>query len=317
MKKSVILVGIIIIILLAIAAFFIFSPRGLSNEEILANPQSAIQFCQESSQDKQTDCYFQLADVLAVNNSDVALQACSAMSNENNKKGCIEDLASKQENQTTATEICNSMKEDTRFREHCYGTILANSENLNTDTQLLMCDSKTGMDQNNCYRGLSESFWLSNISKSIEVCNKISEKSSKDSCLNSIIGNPEIVQANPNLSVSICDAITLKSNCYNYVAQTISGSNPKTGAVVCQKLSDDTQMLNCYHVAWFDFKDIVLQNYDFTISLCNKLTIKRDECLRGASEIFMTTDKTKAEAICRLASSSTTEGCLHVIQTSQ
>jgi hypothetical protein len=73
-------------------------------------------------------------------------------------------------------------------------------------------------------------------------------------------------------------------------------------------------MLNCYHKAWFDFKSIVLQNSDFTISLCNTLNIKRDECLRGASEIFMITNKAKAEEICKLASASTIEGCLHVVQ---
>ena len=72
--------------------------------------------------------------------------------NEGDMKNCIEDLANEQENQTKAIEICNSMKDDTRFREHCYGVINANSESLNIDDQLLMCDSKTGLDKDNCYR---------------------------------------------------------------------------------------------------------------------------------------------------------------------
>lgn len=318
MKKGVWTIGIVILaVLLAITAFYIFFPRGLSDEKILADPQSAMAFCQNSPQSKQTDCYFNLANVLAATNSDVALQACSSLSEENDRKGCTEDLASKQENQTRATEICNSMKNDSKFREHCYGAIIANTGNVDADTQLLMCDSKKGMDRDNCLRGLSESFWLSDMSKSIEICNKISETSTKDSCLNSIIGNPEIVQANPELSIGICDSLALKSNCYSYVAQTVSGIDPKKGALICQKLSDDTQILNCYHNAWFDFKDTVLKNPDFMISLCNKLTTKKDECLRGASEIFMTTDKAKAEEICRLTSASTVEGCLHVVQTGQ
>lgn len=312
MKKGVLIIGIIVLVLLAVAAFFIFFPKGLSDKEILANPSAAMTFC-DTSGGKQSDCYFRLADVLATANPDVALQACLTLSAENDRKGCIENLASKQENQIKAAEICNSMKNDTKFREHCYGAITS-SGGLNSDTQLLMCDSKTGMDKDNCYRGLAETFLLSNVSKNIEICNKISEKSTKDSCLNNIIGNPEIVQANPSLSVSICDSLTLKANCYNYVAQTISGIDPKQGALICQKLSDDNQILNCYHGAWFDFNSIVLQNPDFTISLCNTLTTKRDDCLRGASEIFMITDKAKAEEICKLASASTVEGCLHVVQ---
>jgi hypothetical protein len=315
MKKSALIVIITILIILLVAvAFFVFSPKMLSEKEILVNPQAALDFCNKSSLDKQTNCYFRLAEVLAINNSDIALQSCLTIPDEDDKRGCVEDLSSKQENQTRATEICNSMKEDNRFREHCYGAI-TNSGSLNADTQLLMCDSKTDIDQDNCYRGLAETFLLSNVSKNVEVCNKISEKITKDNCLNNIIGNPEIVQANPNLSVSICDSLTLKSNCYNYVAQTISGSDPKEGALICQKLSDDTQMLNCYHGAWFDFSNIVLQNPDFTIILCNTLNIKRDQCLRGASEIFITTNRAKAEEICRLASASTVEGCLHVVQT--
>jgi len=273
-------------------------------------------FCQETSGDKQSNCYIKMAEVLALNNTDMALQACLAINKETNdgdRKNCIENLASKQENQIKATEICNSMKEDTNFREHCYGAIIANSGNLNSDTQLLMCDSKIGTDKDNCYRGLAENFLLSNVSKSIEICNKISEKSLKDSCLNNIIGNPEIVQANPNLAVSICDSLTLKANCYSYVAQTLSGVDPKQGALICQKLSDDVQISNCYQNAWFSFDSVILQNYDFAISLCNVLTLKKDDCLRTTSEVFTNSDKAKAEAICKLMSASASSGCLNNI----
>ncbi|MCX6774799.1 MAG: hypothetical protein NTY99_01770 [DPANN group archaeon] len=310
MKKNVPVLGIVAIIILAAAVFFIFFPKGLSDKDILANPQSGMEFCQKAPLDKQTGCYFRLADVLATNNSDVALQACLAMSAENDRKGCTENLASRQENQTRATEICNSMKNDTNFREHCYGAIIAGSGNLNTDTQLLMCDSKTGMDKDNCYRGLAESFMSSNVSKTVEICNKISEKSSRDNCLNNIMGNPEIIQANPDLAVSICGLLTLKANCYSNVAQTLSGVDPKKGALVCQKLSDDVQIFNCYGNTWFSFESTVLQNYDFSISLCNFLTVKRDDCLRRTSEVFMNSDRAKADAICKLMSSSTSSGCL-------
>jgi len=312
-KKSVIIGIVVLVVLLAVAAFFIFSPKGLSDKDILANPQSAMEFCQKSPLDKQTDCYFKLANLLAVNNSDIALQACLAINtstNEGDKKNCVEMLAGSEKNQTRAVEICNSLAEDKNFREHCYGAIMASSGNLDTETQLLMCDSKTGMDKDNCYRGFAENFLLSNISKSVEICNKISEKSVRDGCLNNLIGNPEIVQANPNLAISICGSLTLKANCYNYVAQTLSGIDPKQGVLVCQKLSDEVQISNCYGSVWFSFESTIIQNYDFAISLCNFLTIKKDDCLRRTYGVFINSDRTKAEAICRLMSSSSSSGCL-------
>jgi hypothetical protein len=79
-------------------------------------------------------------------------------------------------------------------------------------------------------------------------------------------------------------------------------------------LSDNVQISNYYSNVWFSFNDIVVQNYDFTISLCNALTSKRDDCLRRASEAFMNTDKTKAEAICKLMSASSSSGCLQNIR---
>jgi len=313
MKKGVLIIIIVVVVLLAAAAFFVFFPKGLSEQDVLANPSLAIKFCQDSPLDKQRDCYFWIADVLATNNSDAALQACLALSEENDRKGCVEELAGKQEDQIKATEICNSMKNDTKFREHCYGAIIAGSGSLNSDTQLLMCDSKTGMDKDNCYRGIAEDFLLSNVSKNVEICNKISDKSTKDSCLNNIIYNPEIVQANPNLTVSICGLLTLKANCYSNVAQTLSGIDPKQGVLICQKLTDEVQISNCYGNVWFSFESTILQNYDFAISLCNFLTAKKDDCLRRTSGIFMNYDRTKAEAICNLMSATTSSGCLQEV----
>lgn len=284
-KKILIIAGSVLAVgaIAAVLLFVVFAPK-LSDEDILKDPSAAKTFCDESPEAKQSNCYFNLAEVLSANNEQLkAIEICNALSDKNN-------------------------------REDCYGMVKSNSQSLDADAQLAMCDSKTGVNRDDCYRNLAETSLSSNASKSVEICNKISEKSTKDSCLNGIIGNPEIVQANVELSVSICDSLTLKSNCYSYVAQTVSGSDPEKGAVICQKLSDDNQMLNCYHSAWFDFNSAVLQNPDFTISLCNKLNAKRDECLRGASEIFMTTNKAKAEEICRLASASTVEGCLHVVQ---
>jgi hypothetical protein len=317
MKKKVILFASISVIVLIGIFLLVFHPQKLSEKSILESPLAAVESCKTLSNSQQDSCYLKIAEVLALNNTDIALQACLAIgtdTNDGDRKNCIEELANKQTEQLKAVEICNAMASDKNFREHCYGTITASTGNLNSDTQLLMCDSKTGMDKDNCYRGIAESFLLSNVSKNVEICNKISEKSLKDNCLNNIIGNPEIVQANPNLAASICGSLTLKSNCYNYVAQTLSGIDPKQGALICRMLSDNVQISNCYGSVWFSFSDVVVQNYDFTISLCNALTSKRDDCLRRASEAFMSTDRAKAEAICKLMSASSSSGCLQNIR---
>jgi hypothetical protein len=316
-KKILIIAGIILLVagIAAVLFFVVFAPK-FSDESIVKDPSAAMTFC-DTTGGKQTSCYSKIAEVLALNNTDIATQACLAINtnkDDGDMKNCIEELASKQTEQLKAIGVCNALKNDTRFRENCYGGIMANFPTLDTDAKIAMCDAKTGADKDNCYRGLSESFFLSNVSKSIEICNKISDKSTKDNCLNNIIGNPEIVQANPNLAVSICDSLTLKANCYNSVSRTVSGIDPKQGALICQKLSDDAQIADCYENAWFASTSIVLQNPDFSISLCNALTLKRDGCLGRAATVFMTTNKAKAAEICRLMSASASQGCLNMVQ---
>lgn len=68
-------------------------------------------------------------------------------------------------------------------------------------------------------------------------------------------------------------------------------------------------------ISCLDINSVILQNYDFAISLCNFLTLKKDDCLRRTSEVFSPSDTTKAEAICHLISSaSASSGCLNNIR---
>jgi len=312
-----IIVGIIVVaIVLAVFLFIIFAPPKFSEENILKDPSAAMTFCQKISGDKQPNCYLKIAEVLVLNNTDIALQACLAINKDTNngdRKNCIEDLANKQTEQLKAVEICNAFKDDTRTKEHCYGGIMANSPSLSTDTQLAMCDSKTGTDKDNCYRGVAEDFLTTNPTKTVEICKKIQNNNLRDNCLENIISLPEVIKANSALGINICDSVTLKSRCFNSLAQTLSGSDPKQAAEVCKKLSDDVQISNCYGNVWFAFDSVVLQNPDFTISLCNALTIKKDDCLRRTAVVFVDTNKTKTAEICRLMSASASLGCLQSV----
>jgi len=185
---------------------------------------------------------------------------------------------------------------------------------LSVDTRLAACDVRP--DKDNCYRGIADSLWETQPSKSLEICKKISDSNTKNGCLNNFMGSPELIKANPTIAEEVCSSssLTMKSNCYNNLAQTLSGVDPKQGALICQKLSDDVQISNCYQNAWFSFDSVILQNYDFAISLCNILTLKKDDCLRRTSEVFSNSDKAKAEAICKLMSASASSGCLNNIQ---
>ncbi len=304
---------LIFVIVLAIALFFILLPKAPSKEDILKNPDKAMEFCKNSPADKQKNCYLQIADVLKIENPDIALQACILINIEGDKKQCIEDLAFAQPEQVKAVEICNSIKEDDKFREHCFNGIIANFPNINIDTQMIICDSKSESDKDNCYRELAENFIATDPSKSIELCKKINDKSSKDGCLNNILSNPEIIKLNINQAVGICDSMTLKDRCYMYVADTASAIDPKKAAQICQKTSDDVQRLNCYNNIWFSSNSLVTSNYDFTIDLCKALTLKKDECLNKMIPFFIDTDRTKAAEICRLMSSSASSSCLQSV----
>jgi hypothetical protein len=315
MKKRGIIIGVIALAVIILAGFLFikFSPPKFSEETILKDPSAAMTFCQESSADKQSDCYLKVAEVLALNNTDISVQACLAIIDDGLKKQCINDLANKQENPTKVIEICNKIANDDGFKQHCYGQIDTNSGNLSVDTRLVACDVRP--DKDNCYGGIADSLWETQPSKALEICNKISDTNTKNGCLNNFMGSPELIKANPNIAEEVCSSssLTMKSNCYNNFAQTLSGVDPKQGALICQKLSDDVQIFNCYQNAWFSFDSVILQNYDFAISLCNILTLKKDDCLRRTSEVFSSSDKSKAEAICKLMSASTSSGCLNNI----
>jgi len=58
----------------------------------------------------------------------------------------------------------------------------------------------------------------------------------------------------------------------------------------------------------------VAQNYDFTVSMCNVLTLKKDDCLRRIVGVFMDLDRSKAEATCKLMSTSSSSGCLQEVE---
>lgn len=314
-KRSMIILGIalFVVIILAVIIFIIFAPPKFSEKEILKDPSAAITFCQETQGDKQSNCYLKIAEVLALNNTDIALQACLAInkdSNDGDRKNCIEGLANKQTEQLKAVEICNAFKDDARTKEHCYGGIKANSGSLSTDTQIAMCDSKTGTEQADCYAGLADNYWLNNASKALEICNKIKDETIKERCVNSFSSSPEIVRLNPEIAMIVCDSLVLKSRCYNNVANALASFNPKQAVEICKKIKDDIQISNCYSSVWFYSNNLTINNYDFTVSMCSVLTLKKDDCLRIIAGVLMDIDRTKAGDTCKLMSSSASSSCL-------
>ena len=312
MKKLVVISVIVVILIASIASFFLFFNNGLTEEKILANPQEAMTFCGSSPSDKQNDCYFFIAETLK-NSSTISLDACILISDEGNKKNCIDMLVGFETNQTRAVEICNSMASDKNFREHCYGAIYANSNNVEKETELLMCEQKSGADQANCFAGIADGYWLTNASKSVEICKKITDESIKERCLNSFSSSIELVKMNQDLALVVCDSLVLKSRCYENVANALASSNPQKAVEVCKKIGDDLQISNCYGSVWFYSNDLTIANYDFTISMCNILTLKKDDCLNRIVPVFIDLNRTRAAEICKLMSPSASSGCLNSV----
>ncbi|MFA6461050.1 MAG: hypothetical protein WCV90_02190 [Candidatus Woesearchaeota archaeon] len=294
--------------------------QKIAEAQRVKDPELAFRACttmpnpENSSNSAAGDCVQQLMN--AQSNSAVKLSICQKTKWEDQKKNCIEELANEEKDPQKALEICNSFINDARFREHCYGGIEASTSDLNPGVKLSMCDSKTGGDKDNCYRGIAEEMLESDPVKSIDICNKIVNGNTKTGCISSFMSSPELVKAHPALAMTACASLSVitRGRCYSDLSHTLSASDPKQAALVCQKLSDDIQISDCYGNSWFAFDDKVAQNYDFDISLCDHLTLKRDDCLRRVSSAFIDVDKTKAEAICKLMSVSGSSGCLQNIQ---
>lgn len=315
MKKKV-LIGVVIgviVLVIAIGLFFVLKGKGMSEKDILANPEKALEFCASSPDDKKDGCYLYTADILGKNDTLLAVPACMNLSGEGDRKNCIDMLVAEENEAIKAIEVCNAFASDRNFREHCYGAVSSKNE-LDIDAQLLMCEKKTGSDQGGCYMNIANQFWQTNVSKALEICQKITTGSERDNCLNYFINIPELVKANPELAASTCDLLTFKSRCYNDVARAISASDPKQAAEICKKAGDDTQISDCYNNAWFYSNDLTINNYDFTVSMCNVLTVKKDDCLNRIVGIFIDINRDKAAAVCKLMSASASSSCLQSVQ---
>lgn len=287
--------------------------RGVDSEAAF-QACSAMPEPKNSERAQKQDCIDKL--IAAQNSVDAKLAICKKVDNNDWKKICIEQIASEEADPKKALAICDEIKDDNNFKQHCYGGIEGKSAALGTDVRLSMCDIRPGSEKDNCYRSIAQELLDTEPAKSVEICNKITDTNSKSNCLNNFMSSPEIVKANPAMAISVCDSgpISMKSRCYNDLARTLSGANPKQAVEICKKLSDDVQISDCYGNVWFAFNQMVIENYDFSISLCNILTLKKDDCLRRVSGAFMDVDRAKAEAVCKLMSSASSSGCLQQVQ---
>ena len=335
------LVGLVLVVLVAGCA-----GQGATKESVIANPAAAMADCAKAPDAQKDDCFMFISDVLrtvnvtasyeactdvsspenskqnprqdcvqglidAQNDTDVTLKVCRLIDRDDWKKNCIEDLANEEQNQTKVIEICGEIS-DNNFRQHCYGNI-GNSPGVGADVKLLVCDSNTGTEKDNCYRNVAEGLFETDLPTAINACNKISDSNSRSACLNIFISSPELVKANTDLAISTCGTFSAlgKSRCYNDLARTLSGSDQKKAAYVCQKLGDDVQISDCYSNVWFYSNQLVLDNYDYSVSMCNVLTLKRDSCLNNIVSVFIDVDRAKAEATCLLMSAASSQNCVN------
>ncbi len=310
--KLVFVVGVVLIIFGAIA-FFIFSNKKLTVEDILENPTKALESCKKLSETKQKDCFFLIAETLKFNNTQIAVQACLSLPDENDQKGCVEDIAKQQTDSEKAIEVCNSLNEDQRFVEYCY-EIIASSKTLSIATQQSICNSKSGSDKDNCYEGLAQIYFRKNVTIAVNLCKQVSDAARKENCFNTLTNSPELVKANIELALYACEFYLSKSRCYTDVARIVSGVDPKVAVVICKQLTDEVQVMDCYRQVWFSSNSLVLDNYEFNIQLCSFLQTKKDDCLQEVVRVFIDADRDKAEDVCRLMSSSASSTCLQQVK---
>lgn len=327
-------------LLLLISVLFLSAcAMGLTKESIMKDSAAAMQFCAESPKDKQIDCYFFIADVLKTSDVQTAANACSLVpdeddkqgcfmqtfeannatnnraiickkiEDENYKKGCIEDTVKDEKDAKIAAELCNEIQNDNNFKEHCINLVMGSASDV--DSKLAACEATKS---DNCYENMAYEIYDSQPIKSVEICKKISETTKRNNCLNYFLGNPELIKANPTLAISICGEFTLKDNCYRNVAGTLSAVDGEKAVEVCKKMSDEIQITDCFGNVWFNFDSRVIQNFDFSMSMCKGLTLKKDDCYRRIADTIKNYDKAKAERACEmLSSTSASEGCVNNI----
>jgi len=334
MKRACIILSLILLLFLSACK------PNLSDEKIKNDPANAINICTKAPDNEQVNCYMRISEVLRTTDPDAAFQACSSIKDDNPKRGCYEDLFRAQNNTDVkiklctqvdlpdikkgcleelareekdikkAVALCNEIKDDNNFKEHCLNEIASGSASTDIDANLALCDARTGNSRDQCYQGIGTSLFETQPAKGVEVCNKINDNSIKNNCLNYFMSFPELIKANPSLAIQICDAMTLKDNCYSNVADKLSAIDSKKATEVCKKLSDEIQISNCFGNVWFSLDTRVTSDYDFSISLCNALNLKKDDCFRRVAGAFMNVDKTKAEAACNMIPTSSSSGCL-------
>ncbi|MFH0978050.1 MAG: hypothetical protein V1837_01980 [Candidatus Woesearchaeota archaeon] len=278
----------------------------------------ALQACKAMPVPKDSDSgpiYDCLQNLIRLqNNTSPKLRLCNEISRQDWRNNCIEQLAKEEKDPVQALSVCNNISDDQNFKEHCYGDIGAGSSNLGVDVELLLCEGRT--DKDRCYEGIAREVIDSDPAQSVQICNKISSMDVKSQCLNNFISSPELIKANSALAITVCESqsISTKSRCFNDAARALAGSDPKAAALVCQKLGDDIQISDCYGTVWFYSNQLTLDNYDFALSLCNVLTLKRDDCLNRIVPVFIDSNRPKAVAVCKLMSSASSNGCLQQVQ---
>ena len=314
----------------------------LSDKRVRLDTAGAMKDCANSPDSKKDDCFNYIADVLRTTNQDDAFSACAEIKDDNQKRGCFEnlyraqnstdvkvmlckkiiipdmkkgcadELASKIKDANEAIALCNQITDDNNFKEHCLNEVASSSTDVTS--KIAICEARTGTDKDNCLQNLGTSLFATDPAKGIEVCNKIASADMKYSCLNNFGGSPELIKKYPSYAVQICDSFTLKDNCYMNVADKLAISDPKKAAETCQKLSDEVQISNCYGNVWFISNERVAANYDFSVKLCNVLNLKKIDCFRRIASALKDINPAKAEAACKLITDSSSSGCLQDVR---
>nr|MBA4404812.1 hypothetical protein [Nanoarchaeum sp.] len=333
-----------LLIFLILSLIIISACGPLTDEQILNNPTKAIESCAKDSTDKQEGCFSHVAEIIAntspetayeacynipetedtqnlpkfnciqrvvdfQNTTELKLKICKKIERDDWKKDCVENVATQETDPNNIIQICNEI-EDSNFRLHCYGAVNENDQNINVESQLLICDSRP--DKDTCYDNLARSIINSNPEQSIEICNKITDENFKTNCLNQIMNLGDLSGENYNLAINVCSSMSSssQSRCYTDLAKTLFSSDSKKAAVTCKKITSESNILECYKQTWFTSSALVLDNYDYTIALCNFLDSKKDDCLNAMIPIFIDESRSTARDICEFMSSSAFRECL-------
>lgn len=325
---------------------FIGMPSTLSVEEVIADPDGAMESCADAFIEQMKDsCYYDIAPKMATKFPEKAIEACGNIATETIRGGCYMEVASSiyEKDPERAASICASI-ETIRGRDGCYYNVFLKSDRVEANPSMALeacsklseerdgcyytvasalmatnpekareaCGNITGGDRDECYYEIARSQRGVDFDEAVESCRYVKNSYSQFDCFGEVwFRLSDVVKANPDKSIEVCKLVPVeKDECFNAIAGSLRSTNPNKAVEACDGMEDRLDRDNCYREVWLQAQSTVRANPDKSIAICAKLSTNNDECYQNVASALSSVNKEKALEACeKITDPSQKNGC--------